>query len=243
MEAATFSTSAFKLKNILQRARQTGGHSTVLAGWAAVFEVEQEPAQVAGNIVKLCYAIDRHGGDLIRAKVSETIYGGVHSKLNRVVVESLANLGAPWDSLKQKITDDIFVGLDFSHSILESKGIVIPEDDNKIKSCLDLIDEIEKGIKVIDIDANLRSQLISQLESLKRALIDFKVFGENNIVKETLNVAFSNTTYESLLVDAGFDSLPEKFGSLMGVLHQIIKGFNDGAKFLENVTKYLPPLQ
>ena len=210
---------AGRLYDIFQEARQKNDGDSSRKVWAEVFGVaEDDTSTILKMLAELIQLTHSTKGKIENLNdIDHELYLRPFSKIERIL--SQINLDAGWKHWKNQIDEPTIYGLQFCSDKLNriTNYTKIPNEEiDAIKQSLsDLTDQILKS----ELDISLKELLIRNLESLRQALISFKIKGIDGIQQELeLNLgsiilhkeeikAKSNESNESILWSSYFKFL------------------------------------
>lgn len=231
------SDPAGRLCDLLQDARRKGDTNKVRAVWASVFGVDESDTgsilRMLADLIQVSYQTQE------RIKELDGIDHELFLKpfINIEKLLSQLNLDASWQSGKRFLDDPTILGLQFCSDRMRRELVISTVDHSEIENIQKTLSDLTEMVLKINFEASLKATLIRNIETLRQAIIAYRIKGIDGIEAE-LQASFGSIVLKREDVKKAANESPEKknfFIKYIGFLDVINKTVNT-AKDLDQLT-------
>jgi hypothetical protein len=169
---------AGRLHRILSRAK-SAGQANVLSAFASAFEVPAtDVPEILINLGRLGLAVDEVSEELRRVNATDTLELYLETAPQLKSALSIQNLGATWESYKNHIRDEDLRALRYCSKELSKVSLEEALSDEQIKNLKAQVEALyEEVISSTDLEAGLRRVILGHLDSIRRAIHNYRLEG------------------------------------------------------------------
>lgn len=175
---------AGRLFDILQEARSKPDQQKVRKVWAEVFGVEESDTgtilRMIADLIQLTYKTKSQIEAL--DDVDHALYLKPFNKIERIF--SSINLEASWQGLKNLIDEPTIYGLQFCSDKLNRNSKITALKNSELDQIKKSLIELSDMISNSSLEPSLQLLLLRNIESLRQALIAYKIKGIDGIETE-----------------------------------------------------------
>jgi len=246
--------SAFRVLDILERAKKKGEKEKVHEVWAAIFEIEEADQNKKNFEVSRCLNQLHEEVETIRRQMSSTdfqskLYEPWLNRINGILaVHALMN---EWQGMKNTISGEVLLCLGFCKQILPDEESLIDEAD--VKELDEILASLEATLSDSTLPEFTQNLIRTHVESIRRALHSYNIVGAKALQAAMKSAVGEVVANDVVFTDARESEEVTKVGELLRKLHcvteKIVKsekvvsaGVNlgqHGAKALEIIEKLI----
>jgi hypothetical protein len=217
---------AGRLFDILQEARSKPDQYKVRKVWAEVFGVKEDDTgtilRMIADLIQLTYKTKSQIEAL--NNVDHSLYLKPFNKIERMF--SSINLEANWQGWKNQIDEPTIYGLQFCSDTLNRITKITALKNNEIEQIKKSLTELSDMVSHSSLEPSLQLLLLRNIESLRQALIAYKIKGIDGIETEmelSLGSLFLNKDKVKDSVDKdNTDDVFKKYFKFLDGLHKTV---------------------
>lgn len=178
------SDPAGRLCDLLQAARSKPENKKVRAVWAEVFGVSEKDTGAILRMISDLIQVSYKTKDRILQleNVAHSLYLKPFDNIERLF--SQINLEGPWQTGKRCLDEPTIYGLKFCSDQLRREIAVSQVEHQEIENLQKSVNELIEIVIKLDFESSLKSILIRNLESLRAALLAYRIKGIEGIETE-----------------------------------------------------------
>jgi hypothetical protein len=239
---------AGRLHRILSRAK-SAGQANVLSAFASAFEIPSTNIpEVLMNLGRLGVAVDEVSEELRRVNATDTLELYLESAPQLKSALSIQNLGTAWESYKNHIRDEDLRALRYCSKDLSKLSFEEALSDEQIKDLKAKVETLyEDVLSSTDLEAQLRRVILGHLDSIRRAIHNYRVEGIRPLAEALSITVFSLA--EPRKKKRRKSSKPEKPRPTLDKVRKFVADASQAIKFwnlvqpmLEHAKAHLPQL-
>ena len=217
--------SATRIHNLLSAASKQPDSKPVVAGWIEIFGVEEKNAhkQVVLVVNKLNLAfneIERIRSFLQNSGFNESVYSRTFAKAEAALSPQI--LHAQWNSIKQHLTPDVFVSLEYCGEILPAEeAVVAAEDLDRIK---ELIKQLRSLLDDGSVPVALKVLVEHHISIIDAALSDYPIIGAASLKRAAKDAIGDFVANSEIIKENESSSVVKKLGSLWSTVNKVADG-------------------
>ncbi len=232
------SNPAGRLHKLLSNAKNQPDKITVADAWAKVIGCKNDPVQVTEAVVQI-YSLSQETQSLIRmrSELNHNLYLSSFNKLEQAFFP--LNLGSPWQTAKQYLTDDALARLQFCAEALSK---FYSEESLSEKDLQDIIDKTDNLFNLLyesSLPDSIKLILLEEIERIRNALIMYRIKGAKGL-KQALQSAIGAViaNQEELKASTGPNKdIIQRLGELLDKLDLFTSRAMKLQRILVNTTK------
>jgi hypothetical protein len=215
------SDPAGRLCDLLQAAKAKHDNTKVRAVWASVFGVEESDTgailRMLSDLIQISYKTkDRI---LQLENIEHSLYLKPFQNIERLF--SQINLEAQWQASKRCLDEPTIYGLKFCSDQLSRELGISKIEHSEIEALQNAVNELTEEVLKLDFEPSLKAILVRNLESLRAALLAYRIKGIEGIETE----------------------LELSYGSLILNKKKVSEAASESTKKKNFLAKYLPFLE
>jgi hypothetical protein len=176
--------SAGRLLDILSEARNKPAQTKVRKVWADIFGIKEDDTgtilRMLADLIQLTYKTKSQIKNL--EHIDHALYLKPFVKIETML--SSINLEAQWQSWQQQIDEPTIYGLQFCSDRLNRETNFTTLKNSDLEQIKKAIEELSNSVSDSNLETPLKLLLIRNLESLRQALIAYKIKGIDGIETE-----------------------------------------------------------
>jgi hypothetical protein len=230
---------AGRLYGILAEARKSQDGAHIRQVWGTIFGVDpSDTPRVLSLVIQL---MDLVGDTRECIEAMENIDKETYLKPIQDVEKafSVANLDAPWSHFKGHISDSTMLGLAFCSDTLSRAAreeVVDQAALDELKADVEaMIDDILK----LDIEPTLRAVILDHLESIRRAIVEYRIRGTKGLRQALDSGIGSLLRHRDELKKSDNQTLVSRLTSLFGKIDRYVALATTARKLYGHVTELL----
>jgi hypothetical protein len=181
---------AARVHEVLARAKSIRS-STIIEGYLGTFGLNKEQF---GELFRLLGLLDKEAEEVARLlkDLNETSQFDFYMESLPSIKNCLLiqHFGAPWEQFKTSIRAEDLKTLRFCSDTLSKKHPEKTASAEELSAILDKVNSLYDQIATSSIEANLRSLMLDQLESIRRAVHEYRVRGIEGLRQAVADSAF-----------------------------------------------------
>lgn len=246
--------SAFRVLDVLERAKRKGEKEKVHAVWSAIFGIEDADQNKKNFEVSRCLNQLHDEVEIVRRQMSSTnfessLYEPWLNRINSIL--AVHAIMGEWQGMKNAISGEVLLCLGFCKQILPDEESLIDEKD--VKELHEILASLESVLADSTLPEFTQNLIRTHVENIRHALRSYNIVGA-----KALQAAMKSAVGEVVANDVAFNAAREseevtKVGELLSKLHGVtekivksekvvsagVKLGQHGAKVLEIIEKLI----
>ncbi|MEZ9861532.1 hypothetical protein AB4381_24195 [Vibrio splendidus] len=186
-----YSNSAYRILNLVEKAKHSGGNTITSTVWANVFGLDgdlavRDPHLVTQKLTLLRTELDCLSASMATTKFPNELYQPYINNVSNTV--SISNYSAAWSSYINNLGDDTILSLKFCAEILPSD----PDCDfESLEEILSLIKQLREEVESSNIHKSTVDFVLSQILIIENAILNYPISG-GDAIRKAFSEGFSD---------------------------------------------------
>jgi len=230
--------SAYRVLDILKKAKPHSDKQKVFEVWASVFEVEGGDQNKTNFEISVCLNQMHEEVESIRQAMSKTefdesLYDSSLNKINNVL--AVHALMGTWQGLKGTLDGEVFMCLGYCQEILPDEEDLI--DDVDIGEIQEILESLKSQMSESSLPEYTKRIIQDHIENIRSALHSYRIIGAKSLQNALKTAVGEVVANDDIFSQAKDTKEVGDVGKLLKKLHEVTDKVVKSEKVVSSATK------